>query len=104
MPEILEGEVEEELDRDNQSITNISKNNNTNPKNNNNNNNKNLKKKKFILSDLFDPFKPKKVLKYYARKKKNYDLFKEDIVEVTNAEKIDKIKDSLKESLILKLK
>lgn len=101
MPEILEGEVEEELDRDHQSTTNLSK----NPADKNHkNNNPNLKKKKFILSDLFDPFKPKKVLKMYARKKKNYDLFKEDIVEVTNAEKIDKIKDSLKESLILKLK
>lgn len=56
------------------------------------------------MNELFDPFKPKKVLKQYSKKKKNFDLFKKDFIEVTNADKLDKMKDNLKETVVLKLK
>ncbi|EAR82569.2 ankyrin domain protein (macronuclear) [Tetrahymena thermophila SB210] len=62
------------------------------------------KKKKFNFNEAFDPFKPKKILKNYGKKKKIFDLFQEQNHELTLADKVDLIKENLKENVILKLK
>ncbi|KAL4426453.1 hypothetical protein ABPG74_012954 [Tetrahymena malaccensis] len=62
------------------------------------------KKKKFNFNEAFDPFKPKKTLKNYGKKKQIFDLFQEQNHELTLADKVDLIKENLKENVILKLK
>ncbi|KAL4465043.1 hypothetical protein ABPG72_010487 [Tetrahymena utriculariae] len=61
-------------------------------------------KKKFNFNEAFDPFKPKKILKNYGKKKEVFDLFQEQNHELTLADKVDLIKENLKENVILKLK